>query len=495
MKNLNTILYGPPGTGKTYQLQKEYFSRFTVSESKLSREQYIENAVADLTWWQTFAVALQDLGLSSSNEILNHEIVKAKERQSSAKSIKPILWSRLQAHTVLDCPNVNVKTRSEPQLFFKNDTSKWWVEESLLKEAYPEALEILEKIKNYQPDAGKIIKNYEFVTFHQSFSYEDFVEGIKPKMEEQSTDLEYKIQDGIFKRIALKAKADPENDYAIFIDEINRGNVSAIFGELITLIEKDKRLGEPNALEVKLPYSRTSFGVPSNLYIFGTMNTADRSVEALDTALRRRFAFEEIMPKPELLSPVYEYWQLLWEYKDVKWEDAEFKEKEQLFFETSGASEKLKEDRMNIWAGFEDQGPMEDQIKQFEKYEFTGLRLDRILRIINARIEVLLDRDHTIGHSYFYKVKEAEHKEAALKSVFKDNIIPLLQDYFYGDYSKIGLVLGEGFVRVEKPKNITGFAKVEGLDTELEVAPRIELLPINEAFDIKAALQNLMQDA
>lgn len=431
MKNLNTILYGPPGTGKTYQLQKEYFPRFTVSESKLSKEQYIENAVADLTWWQTFAVALYDLGLSSSTEILNHEIVKAKERQSSAKSIKPILWSRLQAHTVLDCPNVNVKTRSEPQLFFKNDTSKWRVDESLLKEAYPEALEILEKIKNYQPDAGKIIKNYEFVTFHQSFSYEDFVEGIKPKMEEQSTDLEYEIQDGIFKRIALKAKADPENDYAIFIDEINRGNVSAIFGELITLIEKDKRLGEPNALEVKLPYSRTSFGVPSNLYIFGTMNTADRSVEALDTALRRRFAFEEVMPKPEL----------------------------------------------------------------FEGLTVGGISIQELLEKLNQRIEALLDRDHTIGHSYFYKVKEAEHKEAALKSVFKDNIIPLLQEYFYGDYSRIGLVLGEGFVRVEQSKNITGFAKVEGLDTELEVAPRIELLPINEAFDIKAALQNLMQDA
>jgi len=431
LNSLNQILYGPPGTGKTYQLQKEYFPRFTVSESKLSREQYIENAVADLTWWQTFAVALYDLGLSSSTEILNHEIVKAKERQSSAKSIKPILWSRLQAHTVLDCPNVNVKTRSEPQLFFKNDTSKWRVDDALLTEAYPEALEILDKIKNFQPEEGKIIKNYEFVTFHQSFSYEDFVEGIKPKMEEQSTDLEYEIQDGIFKRIALKAKADPENDYAIFIDEINRGNVSAIFGELITLIEKDKRLEEPNALQVKLPYSRTSFGVPANLYIFGTMNTADRSVEALDTALRRRFAFEEVMPKPEL----------------------------------------------------------------FEGLEVAGISIQELLKKINQRIEALLDRDHTIGHSYFYKVKEAEHKEAALKSVFKDNIIPLLQEYFYGDYSSIGLVLGEGFVRVEQPENSTRFAKVEGLGTEIEVAPRVELLPINEAFDINEALQNLMQDA
>lgn len=493
---LNQILYGPPGTGKTFRLQDKYFDKFTVSESKLSREQYIENAVADLTWWQTFAVALYDLGLSSSTEILNHEIVKAKERQSSAKSIKPILWSRLQAHTVLDCPNVNVKTRSEPQLFFKNETSKWRLDNSLLKEAYPEALEILDKIKNYQPDARKEIKNYEFVTFHQSFGYEDFVEGIKPKMEEQSTDLEYEIQDGIFKRIALKAKADPENKYAIFIDEINRGNVSAIFGELITLIEKDKRLGEPNALEVKLPYSRTSFGVPSNLYIIGTMNTADRSVEALDTALRRRFAFEEVMPKPELLSPAYEYWQLLWEYKDVKWEDAEFKEKEELFFETSGASEELKQDRKKIWEDFENKRPIQDQVKQFEKYEFTGLRLDRLLQTINERIEILLDRDHTIGHSYFFKVKEAEDKENALKSVFKDNIIPLLQEYFYGDYSKIGLVLGGGLVEKKQVKsNQQHFAHFYDLNHQIEVIDRFELININENFKIIPALEKLLNHA
>ncbi|WP_304137838.1 McrB family protein [Mesonia mobilis] len=428
---LNQILYGPPGTGKTFKLQQEYFNQFTVSESSLTKEQYIENAVAELTWWQTFAVALYDLGLSGSTEILNHEIVKAKERQSSAKSIKPILWSRLQAHTVLDCPNVNVKTRSELQLFYKNETSKWRVHDDLLKEAYPEALEILDKIKNYQPDAGKIIKNYEFVTFHQSFGYEDFVEGIKPKMEEQSTDLEYEIQDGVFKRIALKAKADPENKYAIFIDEINRGNVSAIFGELITLIEKDKRLGEPNALEVKLPYSRTSFGVPSNLYIIGTMNTADRSVEALDTALRRRFAFEELLPKPEL----------------------------------------------------------------FEGLEVGGISIQEVLEKINQRIEALVDRDHTIGHAYFFKVKDAVNKEEALKQVFKDNIIPLLQEYFYGDYSRIGLVLGGGFVEVERRENSTRFANVEGLENELEVSPRIQLIPINEAFDMGKALQNLMQDA
>jgi len=429
--SLNQILYGPPGTGKTFKLQHEYFGQFTVSESSLTKEQYFENLVADLTWWQTFAVALQDLGLSNSNAILNHEIVRAKERLSSAKTIKPILWSRLQAHTVLNCPNVNVKTRSEPQLFYKDQSSNWRIEEELLKEQYPEALEILEKWKNYKPDAGKIIKNYEFVTFHQSFGYEDFVEGIKPKMEEQSTDLEYEIQDGIFKRLALKAKADPENNYALFIDEINRGNVSAIFGELITLIEKDKRLGEENELKVKLPYSRTEFGVPPNLYLIGTMNTADRSVEALDTALRRRFSFEEIMPKPELFAEV----------------------------------------------------------------AVAGFNLQEVLETINLRIEALFDRDHTIGHSYFFKVKDATNKEEALKQVFKDNIIPLLQEYFYGDYSRIGLVLGEGFVKQAGQVDDKIFAKFKDTNDSVEVSERYELIPINEQFNIGIALEQLTSNA
>ena len=118
-----------------------------------------------------------------------------------------------------------------------------------------------------------------------------------------------------------------------------------------------------------------------------------------------------------------------------------------------------------------------------------------MLEKINQRIEALVDRDHTIGHAYFFKVKDAVNKEEALKQVFKDNIIPLLQEYFYGDYSRIGLVLGGGFVEVERRENSTRFANVEGLENELEVSPRIQLIPINEAFDMGKALQNLMQDA
>ena len=290
----------------------------------------------------------------------------------------------------------------------------------------------------------------------------------------------------------------PLKSYVLIIDEINRGNVSSIFGELITLLESDKRLGEKEEIKLKLPYSKNSmvdFGVPPNLYIIGTMNTADRSVEALDTALRRRFSFEEIMPKPELLSPAYQYWELLWEYKDVMWEDAEFKEKEKLFFETSGASDDLIQERKVIWTAFEAQGRIQDQVKQFAKYEFKGLRLDLILKTINKRIEALLDRDHTIGHSYFFKVKNATNKEEVLKQVFKDNIIPLLQEYFYGDYSRIGLVLGEGFIEVLPVVEKNLFAKFNKNSNDVEVSESFKIKTIDDNFNIAMALEKLMNHA
>lgn len=180
-----------------------------------------------------------------------------------------------------------------------------------------------------------------------------------------------------------------DKPYVIIIDEINRGNVASIFGELITLIETNKRSGGNEELSVILPYSKKEFTVPNNVYIVGTMNTADRSVEALDTALRRRFSFREIMPDYSII-------------------------------------EKELGDK-NFW---------------------NNSSISKILEKINKRITCLIDRDHQIGHSYFLRLKDVPSQEinSAIATIFSENIIPLLQEYFFNDFSKIGMVIGEGFL-------------------------------------------------
>lgn len=262
--------------------------------------------------------------------------------------------------------------------------SKW--ETELRKDARSKYQEMLR--------AGRIV----FITFHQSMSYEDFIEGIKPEPTKDGK-ITYAVKNGIFKELCAKAENDESQNYVMIIDEINRGNVANIFGELISLIEDDKRLGASEELCAELPYSHDIFSVPKNVYIIGTMNTADRSVEALDSALRRRFTFKEMMPKSELV-------------------------------------------------------PKENDVRS-------------IFKIINQRIEVLKDREHQIGHSYFMGVEN----EDDLKDVFYDKIIPLLQEYFYGDYEKIQLVLGEGFVK--KDSASVKFAGDKGGDFEVSEVYRI----------------------
>ena len=257
-------------------------------------------------------------------------------------------------------------------------------------------------------------RQIEFITFHQSYSYEDFVEGIRPTLatkdnevkedSEDNKDLKYTIHSGIFKKICERARNDKDKNYVLIIDEINRGNISKIFGELITLLEPTKRLGESEELKIRLPYSGEEFGIPKNLYILGTMNTADRSIALLDIALRRRFNFIEMPPKYNLLKTI-----------------------------------NCKEGEIN---------------------------LQDLLEAINTRIEFLLDKDHLIGHSYFINIKTFED----LKKVFRYSIMPLLQEYFYDDFEKIREVLNIGgndndkesfIIKKEIPQNFSNTLKTK----------------------------------
>jgi hypothetical protein len=394
----NIIYYGPPGTGKTYFLRSELFGRFTRVSAGKSRERWLIEEADKLPWWKVVAAAFLDAGSSSVPAIAEHEFIRAKIATTYQASPRAMIWAMLQQHTFEDCAFVKYSKRSDPALFRKDAKSVWSVDQDTVKDAIPEVAEFVAKAANYSGAGQSSERNFEFITFHQSMSYEDFIEGIKPRLGEELSDqgLAYEVKDGIFKQICKRARLDPRTDYAIFIDEINRGNVAGVFGELISLIEDDKRAGAVNSLSAILPYSRESFSVPANLYLIGTMNSADRSVEALDTALRRRFSFVEMPPLPE----------------------------------------KLK--------------------------EVEGVDLSKLLESINKRLEALRDRDHRIGHAYLMGIGSL----LSLRAAFTDRIIPLLQEYFYGDWAKIGMVLGQSFVK----RSSAGIGWPEGFEGDGEAA-------------------------
>ena len=454
---LNQILYGPPGTGKTYH---------TVNKAL--------------------------------------EIILEKEKKGTTLKFK-----------VNDEPKEILKEELLI-LIKKEDTTK-------------EERQIIKACFDYYRTNNQI----EFVTFHQSYGYEDFIEGLAPKLD--ASDISYEIKKGVFKRICecadenekiselknineqrgfdevwteliaplitedlneievkmkqgsfyiigitsasiqyrnknriakttlslntlkkmyhirknelikgglsnyyepllelllemgeIKDKPVEKQNYIIIIDEINRGNISKIFGELISLIEESKRIGGEDELKLTLPCSGETFGVPSNLHIIGTMNTADRSIALMDIALRRRFEFEEMMPDAELLADI----------EDV-----------------------------------------------------NGINIKSMFKTINKRIEYLLDRDHQIGHSFFMKLKDNDgDRYKTLCKIFSTSVIPLLQEYFYEDWEKIQIVLGDHDKQWKKEKK--KFVQEKKKDNDIFGFPYDEVIDEKKIYVINPNLKD-----
>lgn len=419
---INQILYGPPGTGKTYDTIRkaiEIADPEYVFPPNPNSEQGREEVKAKYTTlmnsgqivFTTFHQSMcyedfvEGLKPSTSNGEISYEIESGifKTICSKASAAKTSNFSQAYKDLV-------EKISSSEDIHYK----------ILTKTKTPFYVSVNQKgnlnlftTENKNKQGAITKENLELFSIgeYPFIGWEGYVFGIITHLKEQ---------------FGLEVVSDiKKKNYVLIIDEINRGNVSQIFGELITLIEEDKRLGCSEALEVMLPYSKKNFGVPPNLYIIGTMNTADRSVEALDTALRRRFSFEFVGPDPELVPE-----------------------------------------------------------------EIDGVKLRVLFETINNRISYLLDDDHQIGHSYFMQVKTLSD----VRDVFENKLIPLLKEYFYNDYGKIRLVLGDDFVsKTEFSKNPVSFALKDD-DFIFEKATfKFNTILSNE--DFKLAIEKTLKNA
>ena len=343
-KKKQLLFYGPPGTGKTY------------TAKKLSEEMIKNNSSTSTLTFRAAAIKI----LSEENASMHYEEITRRALEKNLIQTK----GETPEFTLLKEMSYDIQKNGASSIFKKVSKGNYSLNPDV---------ELDEELKETGVQKRQFIRN---VTFHQSYSYEEFIEGIKPHSIDGK--VVYTIEPGIFRIICDEAAADPNNKYVLVIDEINRGDISKIFGELITLIEKDKR----ETYDLQLAYSKDNFTIPENIYIIGTLNTADRSLIQIDAALRRRFAFCELMPKPEILKQTIE-----------------------------------------------------------------GISLRQLLEEINKRIIEAGLREKQVGHTYLMDVQKLDD----LQFVFANEIIPLLQDYFFDDYKKLEEdILSSDFIDSEK---------------------------------------------
>ncbi|EGY0579303.1 McrB family protein [Campylobacter jejuni] len=403
---LNQILYGSPGTGKTYHtidkaleiISKEEKIQIPSEDDRINRkkifDEYVKNGqIVFTTFHQSYGYEEFVEGIKpiidndENSQEVKYDVKDGIFKELCDKYLKNYILS-MQNENEIDLDKLIFEFANYINQDFLNKGNEFPLENKVsikkillnFKDEY-RSFSLGGSIKSPQSLTIDIIKR-DYLNFKNKkiLSFKD----IKPKYDSQSDYHGNAIYYFMFynklkefeniQNEKFKIKKEILKSYIIIIDEINRGNVSKIFGELITLIEPSKRIGEKEELKVTLPYSGKEFGVPKNVYIIGTMNTADRSITSLDTALRRRFEFIEMMPDVSKLS-----------------------------------------------------------------IDCEGINLQELLKAINTRIEYLLDREKTIGHAFFISVENLE----SLKKVFKNRIIPLLQEYFYNDYALIDAVLNK----------------------------------------------------
>ncbi|HED5000127.1 TPA: McrB family protein [Campylobacter jejuni] len=403
---LNQILYGSPGTGKTYHtidkaleiISKEEKIQIPSEDDRINRkkifDEYVKNGqIVFTTFHQSYGYEEFVEGIKpiidndENSQEVKYDVKDGIFKELCDKSLKNYILS-MQNENEIDLDKLIFEFANYINQDFLNKGNEFPLENKVsikkillnFKDEY-RSFSLGGSIKSPQSLTIDIIKR-DYLNFKNKkiLSFKD----IKPKYDSQSDYHGNAIYYFMFynklkefeniQNEKFKIKKEILKSYIIIIDEINRGNVSKIFGELITLIEPSKRIGEKEELKVTLPYSGEEFGVPKNVYIIGTMNTADRSITSLDTALRRRFEFIEMMPDVSKLS-----------------------------------------------------------------MDCEGINLQELLKAINTRIEYLLDREKTIGHAFFIGVENLND----LKKVFQNKIIPLLQEYFYNDYALINAVLNK----------------------------------------------------